>query len=60
MPHTERLQFLGPAVRAAHRGRAAATPARTPFAPAVEQALLFGLFSGGAGFWLALICWIVR
>lgn len=30
------------------------------FAPWLEQAILFGMFSAAAGFWMAVIWWIVR
>jgi hypothetical protein len=29
-------------------------------APWLEQAILFGMFSAAAGFWMAVIWWIVR
>lgn len=36
-------------------------PPRTPgFSPLIEQAILFTLFAGGAGFWMAVIWWILR
>jgi len=45
------------APRAATRG-ASSRPAA--FAPWLEQAILFGMFSAAAGFWMAVIWWIVR
>jgi hypothetical protein len=60
MSNTERLRFYGPAEAAARRGGAEAEPARTALPPLVEHLLLFGLFAGGAGFWIAVIWWIVR
>jgi len=33
---------------------------RAPFSPLLEQAMLFTFFAGAAGFWVAMIWWIVR
>lgn len=33
---------------------------RAPFSPLLEQTMLFGFFAGAAGFWVAMIWWIVR
>jgi len=31
-----------------------------PATPAVEQTILFGMFTAAAGFWMAVTWWIVR
>jgi hypothetical protein len=51
-PMTERPGY-GPQ---AHGARTA----RVPFSPLLEQAMLFTFFAGAAGFWVAMIWWIVR
>lgn len=33
---------------------------RAALPPAVEQTILFGMFAAAAGFWMAVIWWIVR
>ena len=50
----------------AHRASARRPSAQRPsaraeaFAPWLEQSILFGMFSAAAGFWMAVIWWIVR
>ncbi len=45
----------------AHRNSAQRPSARAQaFAPWLEQSILFGMFSAAAGFWMAVIWWIVR
>lgn len=44
-----------------HRISGRKTSARAEaFAPWLEQSILFGMFSAAAGFWMAVIWWIVR
>jgi hypothetical protein len=33
---------------------------RAALPPAAEQTILFGMFTAAAGFWMAVIWWIVR
>ena len=51
-----------PAHKAMAHSAAARSAASRPaaFAPWLEQAILFGMFAAAAGFWMAVIWWIVR
>ena len=44
------------------RSKAAQRPSARAqaFAPWLEQSILFGMVSAAAGFWMAVIWWIVR
>ena len=63
MSATEPLPHRAPvygARSAKSPSRGAAQTARAPFPPLVEQAILFTFLAGGAGFWIAVIWWILR
>jgi hypothetical protein len=56
MSHTDLIQPHRTSERPRH-ALASLAPRLSPF---IEKAILFGTFSAAAGFWMAMIWWIVR